>query len=278
MRNPIISLVLICFISVSAFAQKLTLKWKSDTLLRVPESVLYDVTRNKLYVANIDGGPWEKDGKGSIGILSVDGKIEKVDWVTGIDAPKGMGLHKNNLYVADVTRVVVIDVTSGKITNKIEIEGTKNLNDVTVSKDGQVFISDSGSGRVYTINNGKGELYFESSELKGTNGVLAIDNGLYLVDFSNGQNWKLSKDKKLTKVCITAEQADGVVPTGDGGYLVSSWGGKIFYVSAKGESTKILDTTAEKISSADIEYDPKSKTLYVPTFFKNSVMAYTLEK
>src|SRR6478735_4970529 len=147
MRNLILSFVLICFLSMSAFAQKLTLKWKSDTLLRVPESVLFDATRNKLYVANIDGGPWEKDGKGSIGVLSTDGKIEKVEWVTGLDAPKGMGLYKNNLYVADVSRVVVIDVTSGKITEKIEIDGTKNLNDVTVSKDGQVFISDSGSGK-----------------------------------------------------------------------------------------------------------------------------------
>ncbi len=278
MKNLIILIVLTYGLSLSTNAQKLTLKWKSDTLLRVPESVLFDATRNKLYVANIDGSPWEKDGKGSIGVLSTDGKIEKVEWVTGLDAPKGMGLHKNNLYVADVSRVVVIDVTSGKITDKIEIEGTKNLNDVTVSKSGQVYISDSGSGKVYTINNGKGELYFESPELKGTNGVLAIADGLYLLDFSNGQNWKLGVDKKLTKVCITAEQADGVVPVGDGGYLVSSWGGKIFYVSAKGESTKILDTTAEKISSADIEYDQKTKTLYVPTFFKNSVMAYTFEK
>src|SRR4029078_4745315 len=208
MKNLFILIVLTCGL-LTVEAQKLTLKWKSDTLLRVPESVLYDATRNKLYVANIDGSPWENDGKGSIGVLSTDGKIEKVEWVTGLDAPKGMGLYKNNLYVADVSRVVVIDVTSGKITNKIEIEVTKSLNDITVSKDGQVFISDSGSGKVYTINKNKGELYFESPELKGTNGVLAIPDGLYLVDFANGQNWKLSKDKKLTKVCITAEQADG---------------------------------------------------------------------
>jgi len=278
MKNLIILIVLVCGLSMSSRAQKLTLKWKSDTLLHVPESVLFDATRNKLYVANIDGSPWEKDGKGSIGVLSTDGKIEKVEWVTGLDAPKGMGLNKNNLYVADVSRVVVIDVTTGKITDKIEIEGAKNLNDVTVSKSGQVYISDSGSGKVYTINKGKGELYFESPELKGTNGVLAIADGLYLVDFANGQNWKLSKDKKLTKVCITAEQADGVVPVGNEDYLVSSWGGKIFYVNAKGEATKLLDTTAEKISSADIEYDQKTKTLYVPTFFKNGVMAYTFEK
>jgi hypothetical protein len=42
--------------------------------------------------------------------------------------------------------------------------------------------------------------------------------------------------------------------------------------------TKLLDTTEQKISSADIDYDSKTKTLYVPTFFTNRVMAYSLEK
>lgn len=278
MRNLITLLALICGLSGAADAQKLTLKWKTDTLLRVPESVLYDAAANKLYVANIDGGAWEKDGKGSIAVVSVDGKIEKVEWVSGLDAPKGMGIYKNNLYVADITRVVVIDVPSGKVTRKIEIEGVKYLNDVTVSKSGQVYISDSGTGKIYTLNNDKGELYFESPELTGTNGILATGDGLYLLDFPNGQNWKLSKEKKLTRFCVTAEKADGVVPVGNGDYLVSSWHGQIFYVWANGEVKKILDTTTEKISSADIEYDPATKTLYVPTFFSNTVMAYSLEK
>jgi sugar lactone lactonase YvrE len=278
MKNTILVLAALVGISSMATAQKLTLKWKTDTLLRVPESVLYDAVRNRIYVANIDGAPWSKDGKGSIGIVSTNGKIEKAEWVTGLDAPKGMGLYRNNLYVADVTRVVIIDVASGKITNKIEIEGVKTLNDITIDKNGKVYISDSGTGKVYTLNNGKGEVYFESSELVGTNGVLSIADGLYLVDFANGQNWKLSHDKKLTKFCVSAEKADGVVAVGNGDYIVSSWPGQVFYITASGVSTKLLDTTEQKISSADIDYDAKTKTLYVPTFFTNMVMAYSLGK
>jgi sugar lactone lactonase YvrE len=278
MKNIILVFATMVGLSSVTTAQKLTLKWKTDTLLHVPESVLYDAVRNKIYVANIDGAPWEKDGKGSIGVVSTNGKIEKAAWVTGLDAPKGMGLYKNNLYVADVTRVVVIDVASGKITNKIEIEGVKTLNDITVDKNGKVYISDSGTGKIYTLNNGKGELYFESTELVGTNGVLSIADGLYLVDFANGQNWKLSFDKKLTKFCVSAEKADGVAAIGNGDYIVSSWPGQVFYVTASGVSTKLLDTTEQKISSADIDYDAKTKTLYVPTFFANMVMAYSLGK
>jgi sugar lactone lactonase YvrE len=216
MKNTILVFAAMVGLSSITIAQKLTLKWKTDTLLRVPESVLFDAVRNRIYVANIDGAPWAKDGKGSVGIVSTDGKIEKTEWVMGLDAPKGMGLYKNNLYVADVTRVVVIDVPSGKIINKIEIDGVKTLNDITVDKNGKVYISDSGTGKIYTLGNGKGELYFESPELLGTNGVLSIADGLYLVDFANGQNWKLSHDKKLTKFCVSAEKADGVVAVGNG--------------------------------------------------------------
>jgi len=69
-----------------------------------------------------------------------------------------------------------------------------------------------------------------------------------------------------------------VVPVGKDEYIVSSWHGEIAYVNAKGEVTKLLDTRDRKLSSADIEYDPKTKTLFVPTFNANTVMAYTFSK
>jgi hypothetical protein len=40
----------------------------------------------------------------------------------------------------------------------------------------------------------------------------------------------------------------------------------------------LIDTKEEKINAADIEYDAKTKTLYVPTFFANGVSAYTFSK
>ncbi len=71
-----------------------------------------------------------------------------------------------NLYVADISRVVVIDVASGRITAKVEIEGAKFLNDITVDKKGTVYVSDTGTGKIYTLKNNKAELYFESTEFK----------------------------------------------------------------------------------------------------------------
>ncbi|HET6996453.1 MAG TPA: ATP/GTP-binding protein, partial [Chitinophagaceae bacterium] len=83
-----------CVFSVS-FSQKhqLVKKWETDSVLKVPESVLYDAGNKVLYETNIDGtDPWGADGKGSVGKIGLDGKIIKVDWVSGLNAPKGMGL------------------------------------------------------------------------------------------------------------------------------------------------------------------------------------------
>ena len=112
----------------------------------------------------------------------------------------------------------------------------------------------------------------------GINGLLALGSDLYVVDFPSGVNYKLSADKKLNKFATTAEGGDGVVPVGKDEYMVSSWHGEVDYVSAKGEVKKLVDTRDQKLNAADIEYDPKSKTLFVPTFFANSVMAYTFSK
>lgn len=266
-----------CIVCSALHAQKLELKWKTDTVLRVPESVLYDAERKVLYVANIDGKPDGKDGIGFISKVSLNGKIENLKWVTGLDAPKGMGISKGKLYVADISRVDVVDIASGKVTDKIEIDGAKFLNDITIDKNGKVFISDTGTGKIFTLNGNKPELYFESADFKGVNGLLAEGNQIYVVDFATGNNYLLSADKNLKKIGMSSQGADGVIALATGAHLVSSWHGEVYYVSASGEAKKLLDTKDKKLNAADIEYDAKSKMLFVPTFFANSVMAYELK-
>lgn len=268
----------LAFVCHFCFAQQLDLKWKSDTLLRVPESVLFDAGRKVLYVSNIDGKSDARDGEGFISQLTPDGKIKNLKWVTGLNAPKGLGVVKNNLYVADLTAVVVIDITTGKITNTLEIEGAKFLNDVTTDSKGTVYVSDSSTGKIYSIKDGKVELYFESTEFTRINGLLALKDGLYVADFGSGANFMVSHDKQLKKIATTGQGADGVVLVGKNEYIVSSWHGELYFVNAMGESKKILDTREQKISAADIDFNPKSKMVYVPTFFANCIMAYELKK
>lgn len=260
-------------------AQTLTLKWKSDTTLRVPESVLLDARNNILFVANIDGAPDGKDGKGFITRMTLQGQIQNLEWVSGLDAPKGMALVKNNLYVTDITKVAVIDITLAKIVATIPIEGTGFLNDATADDKGNVYVSDSSTGKIYRIANNKAELYFESPEIKSTNGLLALTDGLYLVEFQNGAFHKIDwTTKKATRVATAAAGGDGVVSAGKNEFIISSWHGEVYFLDAKGKATKMLDTKDQKISAADIEFDARNKTVYVPTFFKNGIVAYEFKK
>ena len=264
------------FISFTICAQghQLVKKWETDSLMKVPESVLFDAANQVLYVANIDGQPWEKDGKGSIGKVGLDGKIIAVDWVSGLNAPKGMALHDKKLYVADMAQLAVIDVDKGTIVQWIQVKGAEGLNDVTVDKTGVVYVSDSRIKKVYRVENGVASVHLEN--LKGPNGVLIHDNTLYVLDA--GGMYKVENDKSLKMITDGMEGGtDGIENVTGNDFIVSAWGGVIYYVKGDGTKEKLLDTREKKINTADIGYDAKNRIVYVPTFWKNSVAAYELK-
>src|SRR5436190_12945396 len=82
--------------------------WTTDTIVAIPESVLPDLKKGILYVSLIDGGGWDADGRGGVARLSVDGKKYDGHWISGLNAPKGLGMYGNRLYAADISEVVVI--------------------------------------------------------------------------------------------------------------------------------------------------------------------------
>ncbi len=260
---------------LQAQSHQLVKLWETDSVLKVPESVLYDEGNKVLYVSNIDGtDPWAKDGKGSIGKVNLYGKVMAAEWVSGLNAPKGMALYQNKLYAADVDNLVVIDVNTGKIIESVKIEGAEGLNDVSADKAGVIYVSDSKTKKLFRVENGKSALYLDN--LKGPNGVLMDKDDLYILDA--GGMYKVGKDKSTTMVTEGMEGGtDGIENVSGKDYIVSCWGGVIYYVNADGTKEKLLDTREAKINSADIGYDAKNRLVYVPTFWKNSIVAYQLK-
>lgn len=268
------SAITIAFLAVTltAFAQqhKLELVWQTDTIVAVPESVLPHPSSGVLYVALIDGSPWAADGKGGIARLSMDGKKYEGAFITGLNAPKGMAMHNNRLYVADITELVVIDLQKEKVEKKIPFENAQALNDVTVTGNGIVYVSDSRTGRVWRLENDVPAPYLDS--LKGLNGLKAVDDDLYI---AAGRSFlKADAKKNITTIAELPQGGDGIEPIGNGDFLFTSWGGYIYYVYANGTYETLLDTHEQKKNTADIGYDPASRIMYVPTFFAKTVVAY----
>ncbi|WP_461109126.1 SMP-30/gluconolactonase/LRE family protein [Spirosoma koreense] len=258
---------------------KLVKAWETDTTLRTPESVLFD-GNNTLYVANIDGKSDSLDGSGFISKVSLDGKIENLRWTSGLNAPKGMGLYKDKLYVTDVYRLVCINTANGQAEKTWDAVGKGAfLNDVTVDKDGTVYVSDSRADKIYRLKEGNWEVLVAGEQLNKPNGVLAVGKDKLMVGSTKIGALRTMDltTKAMTTVADGMANTDGIVPADKGSYFVSDWNGQVFHVSADGAKQQLLDTRGEKVNAADIEYVAKKKLLIIPTFFKNKLVAYRVE-
>lgn len=259
-------------IAANAQQHKLEKLWQTDTVVAVPESVLPDVKNGILYISLIDGNPWDADGKGGVGKLTPDGKKYNGKWITGLNAPKGMGKFGNRLYVADISNVVIVDIAKGKIEKKLPIEGATGLNDITVTDNGIVYVSDSKNGKIWRIEKDAATLYLDN--INGVNGLKSIKSDLFI---GGGKSFlKANAKKQITKIAELPESIDGIEPVGNGDFLVTSWVGYVYYVHPDGKFETLLDTRAEKKNTADIGYDAMKKIVYVPTFNGKIVAAYKL--
>jgi len=269
---------ILCFLlftsAIGARAQHQLVKlWETDTIVAIPESVLPDAKRNMMYVSLIDGSPWDADGKGGVGRIGFDGKNYEAAWITGLSAPKGMGIYGDKLYAADISDLVVVDISKGKIDKRIAIDGAQGLNDVTVDSKGIVYVSDSKTGKVWRIENDVPSLYLEN--LSGVNGLKAIGTDLYI---GAGKSFKKANaNKEIVTVAEVTQGIDGIEPVGNGDFILTAWMGNIWYVTPDGKSELMLDSSAQKMNTADIGYDPVKRIVYVPTFNAKRVIAYSLK-
>ena len=271
--KSILFILLILPLCIFAQGHKLFKLWETKHIIDLPESVLLDTARHILYASQMGINPDDKDGIGGVAKISLDGKNVDTNWISGLNSPKGLGMFKNKLYAADLSDVDVIDINQGKLIKIIPIEGAKFLNDITVSDDGIVYVSDSKTHRVHRIKDYVPSLYLEN--IDGVNGLKAIGTDLYI---AGGKTiWKANAKKELTKVTELPNGIDGVEPVGNGDFIYSSWGGYIYYGNKNSKNELMLDTHKDKINSADINYDQVNRILYVPTFWNKSVVAYKLE-
>lgn len=251
--------------------------WKTEQKLQTPESVLYYPTDNILFVSNIAGNPTDKDNKGFISKVDLQGNILDLKWVEGISAPKGMAINKGKLYVSNIDELVEIDIAKAKISKRYKAPGATFLNDVAVNRYGTVFVSDMGKNTIWYLQGNKFEIWLASDDLKKPNGLYAEQNHLLI----GNKDYILKvhyKSKQVAYYIKNTGSIDGLVPTGTGAYLISDWVGNVYKVEAGKEKLKIFSSGDKNINVADIEYIQAKNMLLIPTFFDNRVAAYKLLK
>ena len=258
-----------------------------------PESVLYDEAGDRYLVSNINGKPFEADGNGYISVLAPDGAITNPKWIAGgvkkakLDAPHGMGISGGILYVADIRVVRKFDAKDGTPKGDIAVEGSTSLNDISVTPDGRIYVSDSGlkdgasglepsgTDAVYVIEKGKVRPLAKMKDLGAPNGVLATDNGVLVVTFGTGQLYRLDNEGKRKDITPIPEgMLDGIVAFDDA-LLISSWKASAIY---KGKLHGNFEVVVPNVKNpADIGFDKKRSRVLVPRFTEDVVEAYDVK-
>jgi len=253
--------------------------WRTDTLLTTCESVLYDPSRDQLFVSCINGAPAEKNASGFISLLHPDGSLKELKWLTGLNAPKGMAVNDNILYVTDIDQLIVIDIQNARVLERLDIEGASFLNDVAVGDDGKVYFTDSDTGYIWIYSNGKLVAWITEG-LQRPNGLF-VEESRVLLTSSGSEDLKVIEKTSgsFETVSTGIGHGDGIEFSGsDGYYITSSWSGEIFMIFPDYSKISLLKTSEQGINSADIGFNMKEQIIYVPTFFDNRVVAYKLEK
>src|SRR6266550_2364527 len=211
--------------------------------LQTPESVLYDPDQDLYFISNINGQPLAADDNGYISRVNPETLQGDMKWIDGskpdvtLNAPKGMAIVGDTLYVTDISTVRKFNRKTGAPEGEVAIPGSTFLNDA--ASDGKsVYVSDSGldgsfkptgTDAIWKITGTKAEKIASGKDLKGPNGVDATGGKLWAVSFGANELYQVDKGKKTNVTTLPKGSLDGLVQLADGSFLVSSWDGKAVY-------------------------------------------------
>ena len=247
--------------------------------LAQPESVVHDVEADLYLVSNIAGKPLDKDGNGFISRIKPDGTVDELRFIEGgkqrveLNAPKGMAIAGDELYVADIDEVRVFDRRTGAPRRSIAVKGATFLNDVAVAADGSVYVTDSGleqwgpymqpNGKdaVHRIEGKRAKAIASGKELGNPNGVLADARGLLVVNKAGELLRFDAAGNRGDVVKLPKGSLDGIVQT-ETALLISSWDAKA--VLARRQDGSVEPVVDKLASPADIGYDAKRKRVLIP--------------
>lgn len=263
--------------------------------LSTPESVFYDEANDEYIVSNINGDPLASDGNGYITKLSPDGKVIEQKWIEGkkkgvtLNAPKGLAIAGDKLYVSDIETVRIFDKKTGAPAGEVKIPGGTFVNDLATAPDGRVLVSDSGlkpgkqsmepsgTDAVYAIDKDKKlTTIAKGKELGGPNGLLPRPDKTWVVGFQSGELYSLdAKGARADVQKLPKGSLDGIVALPNGDLLISSWDASgVFRGKPGGSFTIVLEGVK---APADIGYDTKRGRLLVPLFQDNEVRVYDVK-
>jgi len=261
-----------------------------------PESVLHDSTQDIYFVSNINGSPTAKDNNGFISRVRPDGAVENLKFIEGgragvtLNAPKGLAVLGDTLWVADIDMVRAFNARTGSLLDSVKLDSAVFLNDVAIAPTGAIYITDTGirfddvgnvlhpgPDRVYRIGpDRKVTVAAKGDSLGWPNGITVdpVGRRFIIVTFGTSKSvlaWKPG-ERAPRVIAKGAGGFDGVEVAG-GRILVSSWADSTVSAYETGQEVKVITGVP---SPADIGYDAKRNRVLVPILAGNRVEIWQL--
>lgn len=253
--------------------------------------MVVDPEDGSYYVSNINGNLNAKDGNGFISKIDGAGTLVIQKFIGGkedqplLDAPKGLAIVGKIIYVADIDSVKGFDKETAKliVTMDLSDRGAKFLNDIAADDQGDLFVSDTQTNRIFRIGAGADRpvsVFKKGKQLGGPNGVFVNPKtkNLMVVSFGSGQVLEIDRAGVVHVLKKGLTALDGIDADNDGNVYVSSFEkGEIYKIPRWGRGP-IVTFAGGLTTPADISVDRKKKQLLIPSMKSNSVSTIPLKK
>ena len=233
------------------------------------------------------------DGDGFIALVDAKGNVIKENYFqfsnVKLNAPKGMAIINETLYVSDIQRIIGYDLNN--IKEPIIIDLTAEaifLNDIIAQNEHTILVTDTFKNVVFKINLITKEFKIIQKDLEGSNGIAFSNDGFYIA--TTGQNFNgkgtiyninSNGESKILKSCPVGI-LDGVQKISDHKLLITDWGdlkggqGHIYLYDIANQTFET--SSIDIMSPADFFYNEKNNKVFIPQTLKNKILVYNLEE
>ena len=268
--------------------------WIHREKLCEPETALV-LNDGTILVSNVCD--FATQGTGYISRLGSDGSLLAARFIDALDSPLGMAMHGQKLLVVDKNTVRCFELGSAKAnlpktnsheTNPSETSSlalslttpcgqvilpTSVANDIAVSDSGEVYVTDTVQGKVYSYSHGKAEPpAVIVAEFPGANGI-AVDGNVLWVGGERLWRYTLSTGDMLTVGPDWLGDIDGIELEPTGAVQVTPVDGPVIRL-VEGQVESVRGVVGA--GSANHGYSTHTQQAIIPTGFDNTVVAFEI--
>ncbi len=255
-----------------------------------PYGVAVDPKSGSIYVSHMNGQGDQKDDNGVISRLKADGTLDRMNFIDGVqglielNAPKGMAIIGNFLYVADIDAIRAFDINTGAALFNVNFGQYKigHFYDLCIGPDGALYATDGAANTVYRIDvmdQHRVTVFIKDEALGQPHGMVWFSiKQIYLVaGWKSGQVLAFDREgKRKPFPAIFLKALEGIdVDLRGNAYVASTALGGIYRIAVNGALFPFMTGVDTPL---DLAFQRSGEQLLIVSFKRGSLISYPASK